>query len=65
MTGSLGNYQKFIFFNKYLGGSGFIYFHDILEFDSLTGQWKQLDWMIEARYDHAVSVIDFDSGLCV
>ena len=39
---------------------------EILEFDPLTGQWKpNVARMLEARADHAVSVIDFDSGLCV
>ena len=38
---------------------------EILEFDPLTGQWKLVDMMILARSDHAVSVVKFDSGLCV
>ena len=38
---------------------------DILEFDPLTGQWKLVDRMIQARERHAVSVITFDSELCV
>merc|ERR1719219_161618 len=42
-----------------------IYYDDILEFDPLTGQWKLVDRMIQARYYHAVSTITFDSGLCV
>ena len=52
--------------NKYLGGSdGSSYYDEILEFDPLTGKWKLVDRMIQARNTHAVSVIDFDSGLCV
>jgi len=38
---------------------------DILEFDPLTGQWQEVDRMIQARVFHAVSTITFDSGLCV
>ena len=54
----------------YLGGGRFyvdsyIYYEDILEFDPLTGQWKLVDKMMQARGYHAVSVIDFESGLCV
>ena len=63
-----------MFSNKYLGGGtssshsngpGFTYYDEILEFDPLTGQWKLVDRMIQARYDHALSVINFESGLCV
>jgi len=43
----------------------YTFFDEILEFDLLTGQWKLVDRMIRARGDHAVSVIKFDSGLCV
>ena len=50
------------FANKYLGGSTY---DDILEFDPLTGQWKEVDGMIQGRSSHSVAVIDFDSGLCV
>ena len=53
----------YIIYNKYSGG----YYNsdEILEFDPLTGQWKQVDRMIQARGYHAVSTITFDSGLCV
>jgi len=47
------------------GGVGSSYYDDILEFDPLTGQWKLVDRMIQARSYHAVSTITFDSGLCV
>ena len=40
-------------------------YDDILEFDPLTGQWKLVDRMILARRNHAVSVINFEPGLCV
>ena len=54
------------FANKYLGGrDDSSYYDDILEFDPLTGQWKEVDRMIYGRATHAVSVINFDSGLCV
>ena len=54
------------FANKYLGGyDGSSYSDDILEFDPLTGQWKEVAKMIQARHVHAVAVINFDSGLCV
>ena len=52
-----------LFANKYLGGQ--YYYDEILEFDPLTGQWELVDRMIQARYLHAVSVINFESGLCV
>ena len=55
--------------DKYLGGYFYVgtntYYDDILEFDPLTGQWKLVDRMIQARMSQAVSVITFDSGLCV
>ena len=38
---------------------------EILEFDPLKGQWGLMDRMIQARQDHAISVVNFDSGLCV
>ena len=57
------------FVNKYSGGyisdHSYIYYDDILEFDPLTGQWQLVDRMIQARGFHAVSVINFDSRLCV
>ena len=37
----------------------------VLEFDPPTGQWKLVDRMIQARGFHAVSVINFESELCV
>jgi len=40
------------------------YYDDILEFDPLTGEWKLVDKMIQARQYHAVSTITFESGLC-
>ena len=53
------------FANKYLGGYDGSYSDEILEFDPLTGQWKLVDRMIQARVFHAVTVINFESGLCV
>ena len=53
------------FVNKYLGGHDGSYYDEILEFDPLTGQWDLVDRMIQARAEHAVSVIDFESKLCV
>ena len=54
------------FANKYLGGKDLSsYYDEILEFDPLTGQWELVDRMIQTRESHAVSVINFDSGLCV
>ena len=51
---------------KYLGGyDGYDGSDEILEFDPLTGEWKLVDRMIQARGDHAVSVVNFDSELCV
>ena len=51
--------------NKYLGGCipGSVY-DDILEFNPLTGQWELVDRMRNARCNHAVSVINVESGLC-
>ena len=53
------------FANKYLGGNVGSYSDEILEFDPLTGQWELVDRMIQAREYHAVSVINFESELCV
>ena len=53
---------------KYLGGyneGSSTYSDEILEFDPLTGQWELMDRMIQAREQHAVSVINFESELCV
>ena len=52
----------------YLGGNDRSYSanDEILEFDPLSGQWKLLETrMFHARAAHAVSVINFDSSLCV
>ena len=60
------NIQQFA--DKYLGGYGGFnddYKDHILEFDPVTGQWKEVDKMMEARGLHALAVINFDSGLCV
>ena len=50
----------------YLGGHDGSYSDDILEFDSLTGQWELVVRMIQARNSHAVSVVDFNevAGIC-
>ena len=57
------------FTNKYLGGryydGSYTYYDDILEFDPLTGQWELVDRMIQARSYNALSVINFESELCV
>ena len=50
---------------KYLGGYDGSSSDEILEFDPLTGQWKLVDRMIQARYYHAVSTTTFESELCV
>ena len=54
--------MRYVFPNKYQGGTDGSEYDEILEFDPLTGQWKLVDRMIQARHAHAVSVIDFDSG---
>ena len=52
--------------NKNLGGyEGSSTSDEFLEFDPPTGQWKLVSKMIQARGWHAVSVINFESGLCV
>ena len=51
------------FASKYLGGFDGSYSDEILEFDPLTGQWKLVDRMIQARYFHAISVVNVE-GLC-
>ena len=55
--------------NKYLGGlsgDNYYFLDDILEFDPLSGQWKEVEVakgdvakMFQERYYHAVSVIKF------
>ena len=53
---------------EYLGGWDFdnnVNSDKILEFDPLTETWEVVGRMNEARSDHAVSVINFESGLCV
>ena len=48
------------FADKYLGGrDGSSNYDDILEFDPLTGQWKEVDRMIHARRRHAVSAVNY------
>ena len=49
------------FADKYLGGydGSSTSYDDILEFDPLTGQWKEVDRMIQARSYHAVSVVEY------
>ena len=51
----------------YIGGraADSTYIDEILEFDPLTGQWKLVDRMIQARAAHAVSVINFYPWLCI
>ena len=45
---------------KYTGGKyGSRVLSEILQFDPLTGQWKEGDWMIQARSSHAVSVVNY------
>ena len=53
------------FADKYLGGYDGSYYDEILEFDPVNGQWKMVDRMIDPRAEHAVSVIDYESVLCV
>ena len=53
------------FANKHVGGHDGSYYDEILEFDPVNGQWKMVDRMIDPRAEHAVSVIDYESVLCV
>ena len=53
------------YFQLIIGGGDGSPDNKILEFDPLTGQWKLVDRMIHARRNHAVSVIEFEPGLCV
>ena len=57
------NYKGLLICNKSLGGNTGS--DEILEFSPVTEQWKLVDRMIQARKAHAVSVINFQSGLCV
>ena len=51
---------------KYTGGKyGSRVLSEILQFDPLTGQWKQVDKMSRNRVSHAVSVINFEPEICV
>ena len=51
---------------KYTGGKyGSRVLSEILQFDPLTGQWKQVDKMSRTRVSHAVSVINFEPEICV
>ena len=60
------NNNTFNFFTKqYLGGYDGTYYDAILEFDPLLGQWELVERTIRARAEHAVSVIDFESELCL
>ena len=59
----LGGLKQFV--NIYLGGYDGSSYDDILEFDPLTGQWKEVAKMMKARNFHGLDVINFDSGLCV
>ena len=47
------------FADKYLGGNDGSWSDEILEFDPLTGQWKEMDRMIQRRSYHAVSVVNY------
>jgi len=47
------------------GYDGSSVYDEILQFDPLSGQWKLVDRMIQARADHAVAVINYEPGLCV
>ena len=38
-------------------GDDYIYYDEIVEFSPTSGEWTVLDNMMEARSDHAVSVI--------
>ena len=53
------------FTKKYLGGSdSSVQVAEILEFDPLIGEWTLLDEMLQGRSYHAVSVLNFEPGLC-
>ena len=58
-------YWELRFTNEYLGGNDGSFLSDILEFDPLTEQWTLVGSLYEARGVHDVSVINFESGLCV
>ena len=54
----LGGLKQFV--NIYLGGYDGSSYDDILEFDPLTGQWKEVDRMLQARSSHAVSTVNYN-----
>jgi len=56
--------DKILMTGGYTTGDDSIISDEILEFDSLTGQWKIVDRMIQTRGAHAMAAIDFDPGLC-
>ena len=47
-----------------LGGSAgnwpYVYFDDILEWDQLKGEWKEIGKMSQARRGHGMAVVDSD-----
>jgi len=47
------------------GHSVFGFYDEILEFDPLTGEWLVVANMFQPKFYHAVSVVNFDAGLCV
>ena len=51
-------------YNIFIGGHDGSYCDEILEFDPLTGQWKEVAKMMKERDFHGVSIIEFESGLC-
>ena len=56
---------KFPYIDKYLGGDFGSTTDEILEFDTISNQWTLVDRMIQARRYHAVSIVTFESDLCV
>ena len=51
--------NKYLYLGGYRSDGSYIYYDDILEFDPLTGQWKEVAKMMKARSNHAVSVIEY------
>ena len=47
-----------------IGGHDGSYCDEIMEFDPLAGQWKEVAKMMKKRDFHGVSIIEFDSVLC-